>query len=152
MRKLARRKWIKSTRSDILRWQISNRNSVCLICVSCTYCCLNWWSWCYEKKFVCFQNNLILVWSYFKTKLCGHGHWKDFSRGGTRGFFQNFSRGKKWWNLFFHSTLRKQSLFAKILKIHGGQGPHAPCRRPWMWLILHFVKEQPVLDLLWFWI
>jgi len=47
--------------------------------------------------------------------------------GGALGDFSKiFLGGKSGEICFFHSTLRKQSLFAKILKIHGGQGPHAP--------------------------
>ena len=51
-----------------------------------------------------------------------------FSRGGgTRGFFQIFSRvGQKWWNCFFPLKSKKSIFFAKNFKIQWGKAPPAP--------------------------
>ena len=47
-----------------------------------------------------------------------HGRRKDFSRGATRVFFQNFSRGPKVVKFVFsHSKSRKHRFFAEIFKI-----------------------------------
>jgi len=58
----------------------------------------------------------------------GHGRRKDFFRGGTRGFFLNFSReGPKAviFN-FSHSKPRKQPLLLKISKSRGPRPSPAP--------------------------
>jgi len=56
-----------------------------------------------------------------------------FSRGSTRGFFQNFSRkGAKVVKFsFYHSKLKKQPFCTEIFKILGWpRSPPAPLRRP----------------------
>jgi len=48
-----------------------------------------------------------------------------FSRGGTRGFFQNFSKGgaKVVKFVFFHSKLKKQPFLLKMSKSRGARSP-----------------------------
>ena len=47
-----------------------------------------------------------------------------FSReGGTRGFFRNFSRGGKMWNLFFPTRNQGNNLFLLKFSKSKGDGP-----------------------------
>jgi len=63
--------------------------------------------------------------SYFSTDLSisATGVGRIFSRGGTRVFFQNFSRGwpKVVKFVYSVSNLRKQPFFAEIFKFQAGK-------------------------------
>jgi len=56
------------------------------------------------------------------------GVWRIISRGDTRGFFQNFSRGsQKWWHSLFPTQNYKNNLFLlRISPSRGGLAPTAP--------------------------
>jgi len=62
-----------------------------------------------------------------------HGRWEVFFQwGSNRGFFQNFSRGPKWWNSFF-PTQNWKILF--LLNISKSRGPLPPLLTPMLFVI-----------------
>ena len=64
-------------------------------------------------------------WSMWRTcTKAGMGVGRIFSRGATRRFFQNLSRGAKSSEIcFFPLKTKKTNFFAKNFKIQGGLGP-----------------------------
>jgi len=92
-------------------------------------------SWCMAHVEI--NNILHLKWAINvdKYKPKGNGRRKDFfPGGGTRGFFQIFSKGgQKLWNLFFPTWNNENTFFCWIFQLPGCPWPpslHPPTTMP----------------------